>query len=84
MPRPRQPQRPFHYFKTSPEVIRLAVLLYVKYPLSLRNVEDLVHERGIDISHETVRNWWNRFRPMFVGDIRRQRVSSMRAPECDL
>lgn len=69
---------PFRYFKTSPEVIRLAVMLYVKYPLSLRNVEDLLAERGIDIAHETVRYWWNRFGPMFAADIRRQRVSSMR------
>ncbi len=46
---------PFRYFKTSPEVIRLAVMLYVRFPLSLRNVEDLLHERGIDVSHETVR-----------------------------
>ena len=37
---------PFRYFKTSPEVIRLAVMLYVRFPLSLRNVEDLLHERG--------------------------------------
>ena len=39
---------PFRYFKTSPEIIRLAVMLYVRFPLSLRNVEDLLHERGID------------------------------------
>ncbi len=52
---------PFHYFKTSPEIIRLAVMMYIRFPLSLRNVEDLLHERGIDISHETVRYWWNRF-----------------------
>jgi putative transposase len=45
---------PFRYFNSSPEVIRLVVLMYVKYPLSLRNVEDLLSERGIDISHETV------------------------------
>ena len=38
---------PFRYFKTSPEVIRLAVMMYVRFPLSLRNVEDLLHERGI-------------------------------------
>ena len=69
---------PFRYFKTSPEIIRLAVMLYVKYPLSLRNVEDLLAERGIDIAHETIRHWWNRFGPMFASDIRRQRVSSMR------
>ena len=57
---------PFSYFKTSPEVIRLAAILNVQYSLSLRNVEDLLHERGVDVSHETVRFWWNRFGPMFV------------------
>ena len=49
----------FRYFKTSPEVIRLAVMMYVRFPLSLRNVEDLLHERGVDVSHETIRFWWN-------------------------
>jgi transposase-like protein len=44
---------PFRYFNSSPEVIRLVVMMYVRYPLSLRNVEDLLAERGIDISHET-------------------------------
>jgi len=52
--------------------------MYVKYPLSLRNVEDLLFERGIDICHETVRFWWNRFGPMFAGEIRRRRGSHMR------
>jgi putative transposase len=47
----------FSYFKTSPEIIRLAMMMYIRFPLSLRNVEDLLHERGIDISHETVRFW---------------------------
>jgi transposase-like protein len=42
-------------------------------------VEDLLHERGIDISHETVRFWWNRFGPMFAAELRRKRVSQMRA-----
>jgi putative transposase len=70
---------PFRYFKTSPEIIRLAVMMYVRFPLSLRNVEDLLHERGIEISHETVRFWWNRFGPMFAGEIRRKRVDRMRA-----
>jgi putative transposase len=50
---------PFKYFHSSPEIIRLAVMMYVRFPLSLRNVEDLLHEHGIDISHETVRYWWN-------------------------
>jgi putative transposase len=69
---------PFRYFKTSPEIIRLAVILYIRFPLSLRNVEDLLHERGIEISHETVRYWWNRFGPMFATEIRRKRVERMR------
>ena len=69
---------PFRYFNSSPEVIRLVVMMYVRFPLSLRNVEDLLFERGIDICHETVRLWWNRFGPLFAADIRRQRVSRMR------
>jgi len=48
---------PLLYLKTSPEIIRLAVMIYVRYPLSLRNVEDLLHERGIEISQEMVRFW---------------------------
>jgi putative transposase len=70
---------PFRYFDSSPEVIRLAVMMYVRYPLSLRNIEDLLFERGIDICHETVRLWWSRFGPMFAGEIRRKRVQHMRA-----
>ena len=53
--------------------------MYIRFPLSLRNVEDLLHERGIDISHEAVRFWWNRFGPMFAAEIRRNRASRMRA-----
>jgi putative transposase len=68
----------FRYFNSSPEVIRLVVMMYVKYPLSLRNVEDLLAERGIDISHETVRFWWNRFGPMFAAEIRKKRVAHTR------
>jgi transposase-like protein len=65
---------PFRYFNSSPEVIRLTVMMYVRYPLSLRQVEDLLFERGIDICHETVRFWWNRFAPMFAAAIRKRRV----------
>jgi putative transposase len=68
---------PFHYFKTSSEIIRLAVMMYVRFPLSLRNVENLLHERGIDISHETVRFWWNRFGPIFAAEIRKRRIQQM-------
>jgi putative transposase len=56
-------------------VIQLVALMYVRFRLSLRNVEDLLFERGIDICHETVRMWWKRFGPMFAGDIRRRRVN---------
>jgi len=70
-------RNPFRYFKTSPEIIRLAVMMYIRFPLSLRQVEDLLHERGIDISYESVRAWWNRFGPMFAAEIRKKRSVSM-------
>jgi putative transposase len=78
MAKSKTPQDPFRWFDSSPEVIRLVVLMYVRYPLSLRNVEDLLFERGIDICHETVRLWCNRFGPIFAGEIRRRRVQQMR------
>ncbi|MEP2735809.1 MAG: IS6 family transposase [Erythrobacter sp.] len=78
MPRRRKPASPFYRFNSSPEVIRMAVMLYVRYPLSLRNVEDLLFKYGVDISHETVRFWWNRFGPLFASDIRKQRISRMK------
>jgi putative transposase len=49
-------------------------MMYIRYPLSLRQVEDILFERGIDICHETVRLWWNRFGPMSAAEIRRRRV----------
>lgn len=52
---------PFRHLKTSPEIIR--------FPLSLRNVEDLLHEQGIEVSYETVRYRWNRFGPMFAAAL---------------
>ena len=67
-------QNPFRYFNSSPEVIRSTVMLYVRFPLSLRQVEDLLYERGIDISYETVRYWWNRFGPLFSLEIRKRRI----------
>jgi len=73
-----KPPSPFRRFNSSPEVIRMAVMLYVRYPLSLRNVEDLLFGYGIDVCHETVRLWWNRFGPMFASEIRRRRVDHMR------
>lgn len=77
MPKPTKPISPCLFFNSSPEIIWLVVMMYVRFPLSLRNVEDLMAERGIDICHETVRHWWNRFSPLFAADARRQRVSRM-------
>lgn len=55
---PMTKRSPFRYFKTSPEIIRLAVMLYIRFPVSLRNVEDLLRERGIEISHELGNRDW--------------------------
>jgi putative transposase len=69
----------FRYFNSLPEVIRLVVMMYVRYPLSLRNVKEALAERGIEISHETVRFWWNWFGPMFAAEIRKKRVAHLRS-----
>jgi len=63
-------RNPFRCFNSSPEVIRLTVMMYIRYPLSLRQVEDILFERGIDICHETIRFWWSRFGPMFANVFR--------------
>jgi putative transposase len=67
------------YYRTSPEIIRVVVMLYVRSSLSLRNVDDLRHERAIEVSHETGRFWPMRFGPMFAAEIRKKRVRVMRA-----
>lgn len=54
------------------------MMLYVRFPLSVRNVQDLLFERGIDLCLETVRFWSNKLGRMFADDIRRQRLSKMR------
>ena len=72
-------KKPFRYFKTSREIIRLAVMMYVRFPLSLRHVEDLLHEREVEVSHETIRFWWNGFCPIFAAEIRKKRTGRMRA-----
>jgi transposase-like protein len=70
--RSAEDQKWFGFLNTSPEIIRLAVMmLSVRFPLSLRNVEDLLYERGIDISHEPVRLRWHRFGPIFAVVSRR-------------
>ncbi len=71
-------RNPFRYFNSSPEVIRLTVMMHVRYPLSLRQVEDVLFERGIDICHETVRFWWNRSGPIFAAKVRKRRIHDHR------
>ena len=73
---------PFPYFKTSPEVIRLAVMMYVRYRLSLRQVEDLLFGRGIDMCRETVRLWWNRFGLLVSYRPRDQVSTTLVLPPC--
>lgn len=54
-------------------------MMYVRFPLSLRQVEDLLHERGINVSYETIRFWWNRFGPLFAAEIKKKRLADGRA-----
>jgi putative transposase len=70
---------PFKCFTTSPEIIRSAAMMYIRFPLSLRNVENLLHQRGVDICHETVGFWWHRFGPRFEAEIRRRSVVGLRS-----
>jgi len=60
-------------------IIQHAVWLYFRFTLSYRDVEDLLAERGIDVSYETVRFWWNRFGPMFAAEILKRRIQQLRA-----
>ena len=72
-------RNPFRYFKAPPEIMQLAVMMvYVRFLLSLQNVEDFLHERGIDVCHESVRLWVDRFGTYFAYKIRKQRSESMR------
>ena len=61
----------FRYFKTSSEIIQLVVMLYLRFALSLRDVEDLLYERGVDVSYEAVRYWWHRFGSQFARQIKK-------------
>ena len=58
-----------------PEVIRYAVWLYFRFALSLRDVEDLLAERGIELSYETIRSWTRKFGRAFARNLRRSRPS---------
>ena len=69
-------------FEMSAEIIRLAVIIQVRFPPSLRSVDDLLHARGIDVCHEAVRFCWDRFGPVFAAEIRSKRAERLwaRAP----
>ena len=56
-----------------PDIIRHAVWLYLRFTLSFRDVEDLLAERGLDVSYETVRRWVLKFGPLFAKELRRRR-----------
>ena len=74
-------KNPYRYFKTSPVIIQLAVMMYVRYPLSLRQVEDLLHERGIDVSYEAVRFWWDRFGTLFAKKLKQRQQRLHQGPD---
>ncbi|MEA2913433.1 MAG: putative transposase, partial [Bradyrhizobium sp.] len=56
-----------------PEIIQQAIWLYLRFTLSLRDVEDLLAERGITVSYESIRRWINHFGPMIAADFRKRR-----------
>jgi transposase-like protein len=60
-------------YRFPPEIIQQAIWLYLRFTLSFRDVEDLLAERGIMVSYETVRRWVNHFGPMIAADLRRRR-----------
>ena len=61
-------------YRFPPEIIQQAIWLYLRFTLSLRDVEDLLAERGVAVSYETVRRWVNHFGSMIVADLRRRRL----------
>ena len=66
----------FKRHRFPPEIIQHAVWLYARFTLSFRDVEDLLAERGIDVSNETVRRWFLKFGRLIVGNLRRSRPSA--------
>ena len=61
-------------YRFPPEIIHQAIWLYLRFTLSLRDVEDLLAERGVAVSYETVRRWVNHFGPMIAADLRKRRL----------
>src|SRR3954462_15609709 len=63
---------PYAGYRFPGEVISHAVWLYFRFPLSLRMVEEMLAARGIDVSHETVRQWARKFGQALANQIRRR------------
>jgi putative transposase len=63
----------YNGYRFPPVIIQQAVWLYFRFTLSFRDVEDLLAERGITVSYETVRRWVNHFGPMIAADLRKRR-----------
>ncbi len=63
----------YHGHRFPPAIIRHAVWLYLRFTLSLRDIEDMLAERGLDISYETVRRWVAKFGPLFARELRKRR-----------
>ncbi len=68
------PRSQYHGHRFPPEIIRQAVWLYLRFTLSFRDVEDLLAERGLDVSYETIRRWVLKFGPIFARELRRRRA----------
>ena len=66
----------FKRHRFPPDIIRLSIWLYYRFTLSLRDVEELLAERGIDASYETVRCWANKFGPAIAANIRRRAATA--------
>ena len=63
----------YHGYRFPPQIISHAVWLYHRFCLSFRDAEDLLAERGIVVSHETIRQWCRKFGPEYAGNLRRRR-----------
>ena len=61
-------------YRFPPDIIQQAILLYLRFSLSFRDVEDLLAERGVTVSYETIRRWVNHFGPLIATDLRKRRA----------
>ena len=67
-------QSPYRSYRFPPEIIAHAVWLHFRFQLSFRDVQDLLAERGMIVSHEAIRQWCAKFGAAFAAKLRRRRV----------